>query len=331
MSETVTKTPDMPVGASELELFRRMLLARRFDERCAEMRLAGRFDGVMHPAIGQEAVAVGACAYLCPTDRITSTHRGHHHTIAKGADVRRMMAELFGKRDGYCRGIGGSMHIADFGIGMLGANGIVGAGLPIAAGAAMANVFSDDGGIVVCFFSDGAVGEGTFHETINLAALMKLPIVLMCENNGWAKHVPVEASLASGTVCRLAEAYGVANETVDGNNLPSVLEASRRAIDHARGGEGPYLVEAMTFRISVHALRAAARDDYRDRALIERWKQRDPVERYRRSLQESEVATENELERVSEDVERLLDDAVAFADASAYLAIADLEEMVFSR
>src|ERR687887_2188353 len=169
-----------------IEMLRKMVLIRRFDELALELRLAGRIFGVVHPYIGQEAIAVGVCANLRPTDRITSTHRGHGHCIAKGADPRRMMAELFGRRDGYCKGKGGSMHIADFDIGMLGANGIVGAGMPIAAGAALAGQFDGNGKGAGCFFGDGATGEGPFHESLNISALMKLPVVWVCENNRYA-------------------------------------------------------------------------------------------------------------------------------------------------
>src|SRR5581483_10454918 len=173
-----------------LAMFRQMVLIRRFDQLAMELRLAGRIYGVVHPYVGEEAIATGICANLGPRDKITSTHRGHGHCIAKGADINRMMAELFGRSDGYCKGKGGSMHIADFGIGMLGANGIVGAGLPITAGAGVAAQFEGQGGVAVGFFGDGATGEGPFHESLNIAALWKLPIVWVCENNAYAVETP---------------------------------------------------------------------------------------------------------------------------------------------
>src|SRR5919201_434744 len=190
----------MPDSDQLLAMFRQMVLIRRFDELAMELRLQGRIYGVVHPYIGQEAIAVGICANLGPGDRLTSTHRGHGHCIAKGADVKRMMAELFGRRDGYCKGKGGSMHIADFDVGMLGANGIVGAGLPIAAGAAVAAQLEGSDAVAAGFFGDGATGEGPFHESLNISTLMKLPVVWVCENNRYAGDTPIETSLAAHNV-----------------------------------------------------------------------------------------------------------------------------------
>src|SRR5436305_12927483 len=196
-----------PEPEKSVEMLRQMVLIRRFDELALELRLAGRIHGVVHPYIGQEAIAVGVCANLRPTDRITSNHRGHGHCIAKGADLGRMMAELFGRRDGYCKGKGGSMHIADFDVGMLGANGIVGAGLPITAGAGLAAQFEGQGGVAVGFFGDGATVEGPFHEALNIAALWKLPVVWVCENNSYAVETPVASALAADNVADLAAGY----------------------------------------------------------------------------------------------------------------------------
>src|SRR6266516_4540428 len=190
----------MPDTDQLLAMFRQMVLIRRFDELAMELRLEGRIYGVVHPYIGQEAIAVGVCANLETTDRLTSTHRGHGHCIAKGADIKRMMAELFGRRDGYCKGKGGSMHIADFDIGMLGANGIVGAGLPIAAGAAVAAQLEGSDVVAVGFFGDGATGEGPFHESLNIASLLKLPVVWVCENNQYAADTPVGSGLSAPNV-----------------------------------------------------------------------------------------------------------------------------------
>src|SRR5947207_7481627 len=219
-----------------VEMLRRMVLIRRFDELALELRLAGRIHGVVHPYIGQEAIAVGVCANLRPTDRITSTHRGHGHCIAKGADIRRMMAELFGRRDGYCKGKGGSMHIADFDVGMLGANGIVGAGLPIAAGAAVAAQLEGSDGVSVGFFGDGATGEGPFHESLNIAALLKLPVIWVCENNQYAADTPVEAGLSARHVADLAAGYDMPGYVVDGNDVLAVYAAASRAVARARAG-----------------------------------------------------------------------------------------------
>src|SRR5438067_2826150 len=205
-----------------LGMFRQMVLIRRFDELAMQLRLEGRIYGVVHPYIGEEAIAVGVCANLRTTDRIVSNHRGHGHCIAKGADIKRMMAELFGRRDGYCKGKGGSMHIADFDVGMLGANGIVGAGLPIAAGAAVAAQLEGSDAVAVGFFGDGATGEGPFHESLNISALMKLPVVWVCENNQYAAETPVESGLAARNVADLAAGYGMPGELVDGHDVLAV-------------------------------------------------------------------------------------------------------------
>src|ERR1041385_3159309 len=194
-----------------------MIMIREFDERAIQLRLAGKIYGAVHPYVGQEAVAVGVCTPLAITDRVTSTHRGHGHCIAKGADIKRMMAELFGRVDGYCKGKGGSMHIADFDVGMLGANGIVGAGLPIAAGAAVAAQLEGSDAVAVGFFGDGATGEGPFHESLNIASLLKLPVVWVCENNQFAAETPVDSGLAARHIADLAAGYNMPGYTIDGN------------------------------------------------------------------------------------------------------------------
>src|SRR6478735_9012548 len=200
------------------DILRRMLTIRRFEERASADYLAGKIYGVVHCYIGEEAVAVGVCSALDRNDRIISTHRGHGHCIAKGADLNRMMAELYGRQTGYCKGKGGSMHIADFGIGMLGANGIVGAGLPITAGAGVAAQLEGSDAVAVGFFGDGATGEGPFHESLNIAALWKLPVIWVCENNHYAADTPVEAGLSARNVADLAAGYGFPGVTVDGND-----------------------------------------------------------------------------------------------------------------
>src|SRR4051812_21862341 len=228
---------ELPEGVDEAELYRRMVLIRRFEERVIELRTEGPINGPIHPYVGQEAVAVGVCALLSDADRITSTHRGHGHCIAKGADVNRMMAELFGRRDGYCKGKGGSMHIADFDVGMLGANGIVGAGLPITAGAGVAAQLEGSDAVAVGFFGDGATGEGPFHESLNIAALWKLPVIWVCENNQYAVETPVAAGLAAKNVADLAAGYGFPGYTIDGNDVLAVYAATREAVQRARAGD----------------------------------------------------------------------------------------------
>src|SRR4030095_16996494 len=223
-----------------------MILIREFDQLAIELRKARRIHGALHPYVGEEAVAVGACAALLPTDRITSTHRGPRHCIAKGADINRMMAELFGRVDGYCKGKGGSMHIADFAIGMLGANGIVAGGMPIACGAALAAQLEGAGGVVACFFGDGATGEGEFHESLNIASVWKLPLLFVCENNQFGADNAVSSVRVVADIALHAPAYGIPGVTVDGNDVLAVREATETAVERARRGEGPTLLHCAT-------------------------------------------------------------------------------------
>src|SRR5919204_4591725 len=215
-----------PSKAELVEMLRKMILIREFDQLAIELRKKGRIYGALHPYVGEEAVAVGVCAALRPTDRITSTHRGHGHCIAKGADINRMMAELFGRVDGYCKGKGGSMHIADFAIGMLGANGIVGAGMPIACGAALAAQLEARGNVVVCFFGDGAAAEGEFHEALNIASVWKLPIVFACENNQYAANNAVAVQHPRADIAAHAAPYDMPGVVVDGNDVLAVHAAT---------------------------------------------------------------------------------------------------------
>src|SRR5215470_14351447 len=231
-----------------LSMVRTMLLIREFDERAIQLRLAGKIYGTVHPYVGQEAVAVGVCTPLAVTDRVTSTHRGHGHCIAKGAAVNRMFAELFGRVDGYCKGKGGSMHIADFAVGMLGANGIVGGGLPIACGAALAAQLEGQGAVTVCFFGDGAAAEGEFHESLNIASLWKLPIVFVCENNQYAANNAVAVQHPRADIAAHAAAYDMPGVVADGNDVLDVYARTGDAVGRARRGEGPSLVECKTYR-----------------------------------------------------------------------------------
>src|SRR5215510_11524069 len=225
----------MPAGDELLiEMLYRMILIREFDERAIRLRTAGKIYGAVHPYVGQEAVAVGVCATLKRTDRVTSNHRGHGHCIAKGADVRRMMAELFGRVDGYCKGKGGSMHIADFAVGMLGANGIVGGGLPIATGAALAAQLEGKGNVAVCFFGDGAVAEGEFHEALNISSVWALPIVFVCENNQYAANNPYQVQHRAPELAAHAAAYRMPGVSIDGNDVLAVYDTVRGAVDRAR-------------------------------------------------------------------------------------------------
>jgi pyruvate dehydrogenase E1 component alpha subunit len=308
-----------------------MVLIRRFDELALELRAAGEIDGVVHPYVGQEAVAVGVCANLEPHDRITSTHRGHGHCIAKGADPKRMMAELYGRVDGYCRGQGGSMHIADFNIGMLGANGIVGAGLPIAAGAALASTFEGDGSVAVCFFGDGACNEGELHECLNISALWQLPIVWVCENNGWGAATPTAEGLAFEGPVALAPVYGIPGETVDGNDVDAVLEAGCRAVAGAREGRGPAMLEARTFRRLGHAYRNVAPPELRDQTMLEEWTRRDPIDQFRARLIADGALDEPAINDIEQSVSEQLAEAVRFATASPAPRVEDALEDLFAK
>jgi TPP-dependent pyruvate/acetoin dehydrogenase alpha subunit len=295
-----------------------MLLIRRFDERSVEMRQGNEIEGVVHPYIGQEAVAVGVCACLGQSDQITSTHRGHGHCIAKGADPKRMMAELFGRVDGYCRGKGGSMHIADFEIGMLGANGIVGAGLPIAAGAALAALIKGTDAVTVCFFSDGATNEGEFHESLNLSKLWGLPILWLCENNGYAAGTPYEGGLAVDSPAQLAAAFGMPHATVDGNDIDAVHDAVEGLLAGVREGAGPAFVEARTFRMSSHSIRSGPLSEARDPELLSQWAGRDPIAMYGQRLSARGVLDDDHDKQLRQSIEDELDAAIAFARQSPY-------------
>jgi len=303
-----------------ITMLRTMVLIREFDLLAIELRKAGRIHGVVHPYVGEEAVATGVCAALSPTDRITSTHRGHGHCIAKGADINRMMAELFGRVDGYCKGKGGSMHIADFGIGMLGANGIVAGGLPIASGAALAAQLEGAGGVVACFFGDGATGEGEFHESLNIAALWKLPVIFVCENNRFGADNAVESVRVVADISLHAAAYGMPGVAVDGNDVLAVRDATGNAVDRARRGEGPTLLHCQTFRWLFHAMRDAPPPETRPAALLAEWRERerDPIARLEDHLTHQGIVSAADVAALREGVKRDLGAAVDFAEASPY-------------
>jgi pyruvate dehydrogenase E1 component alpha subunit len=313
-----------------LSMHRQMLRIRSFEEAALGLRANGEIDGVIHPAIGQEAVPVGVCANLTSHDRITSTHRGHGHAIAKGADLNRMMAELFGRQDGYCRGLGGSMHIADFAIGMLGANGIVAAGLPIAAGAALACQLSQSGDIATCFFSDGALGAGPFHEILNMASLWRLPLLLVCENNGWAAFSPTTSITSVSDPHMFGETYGIRHSVVDGNDVEGIYAAATDAVSHVRSGAGPYLLEARTFRVEVHAFRGSETiQDPRNTQLIDDWKERDPIRTHTRYLMDRGFCSISSLEEVQRQVDIEIVAAIEFARQSPQPSIEDAEDSLF--
>ncbi len=237
-----------------LQMFRTMQRIRQFESKIRDLAVANEIPGFVHVSIGEEASATGVCAALRKTDRITSTHRGHGHLIAKGGELRRMMAEIFGKRGGYCKGKGGSMHIVDFSLGILGANGIVGAGLPITAGSALAAQIMGRDDVTACFFGDGASNEGVFHEALNLAAVWKLPAVFVCENNGFGEFTPMHTVTAVRDIAVRAQAYGIPGHIVDGNDVLEVYRFAGEAVARARAGDGPTLLECKTYRWEGHVV-----------------------------------------------------------------------------
>ncbi|MEU2420818.1 thiamine pyrophosphate-dependent dehydrogenase E1 component subunit alpha [Streptomyces sp. NPDC007851] len=288
-------------------LYRTVRLIRRFEERCIELVHSGEIAGGIHPYIGQEAIAAGVCAALRPGDYITSTHRGHGHVLAKGADPAAMLAELAGRATGLNKGRGGSMHAADVSLGILGANGIVGAGAPIAAGAAWAAARADDGRIAVSFFGDGAVSQGVVLESFNLAALWKLPVLFVCENNGYASTLTVDDAVA-GTIVGRAAAFGIPAVRVDGTDPEAVLAAAGEYADRARSGTGPALLECGAYRFDAHHTwehKSFVR--YRTKEEVDEGRSRDPV-----LIQGERVAPEVR-ERVDREVEEVMDSAVRFA------------------
>jgi acetoin:2,6-dichlorophenolindophenol oxidoreductase subunit alpha len=299
-----------------LDMYRNMAMIRHFDQRAVAEFHAGHIPGVVHAYIGQEAVAVGVCSALRRDDKIASTHRGHGHTIAKGADIKLMMAELFGRSNGYCHGKGGSMHIADFSVGMLGANGIVGAGMPIATGAALAAQLEGSDRVSVAFFGDGASNEGAFHGSLNLASIWKLPVIFVCENNRWAVSVPATYALSVEDVSARAAAYNIPGVTVDGADVLAVYEAAEQAVQRARAGAGPTLVECKTYRWRIHSEQRGNPADPRPRDEVEIGPRHDPLKILGSSLQAQGVATAEQLEQIGSEVQQAVENAIDFAKFS---------------
>jgi len=293
------------------ELYYKMVLIRAFDTRVRELWLENRIYGLAHSYVGAEAIAVGTCAALRPDDFITSTHRGHGHAIAKGADVRRMMAELFGKYEGYCHGKGGSMHIADVRHGMLGATGIVGSGMPIALGAALSSNLLGNGKVTVCFHGDGGTNQGVWHETINMAAVWNLPVVFMIENNQMAIGTALDCATKETDLYRRALGYGIPGVLVDGFNVLEVYEAAKEAVERARSGGGPTLIEARFMRLLGHFVA----DDqwYRDLSKVEPYWDMDPVKRMKDFLSLNKFLPEAEIERLADEARALVESAITYA------------------
>jgi TPP-dependent pyruvate/acetoin dehydrogenase alpha subunit len=300
-----------------ITMYTKMLTIRRFEERAVRDYGEGAIPGLIHSYIGQEAVAVGVCAHLRMDDRIVSNHRGHGHCIAKGADLRRMMAEIYGKKTGYCKGKGGSMHIADFSIGMLGANGIVCAGLPIAVGAALAAQLEGGDRVAVVFFGDGATNEGAFHESLNLASIWKLPIIFACENNLYGANTPIRDVMRLPSIAERAGAYAIPGTVVDGNDIFAVHEAAQDAVAAARAGGGPRFLEFKTFRWR-HHFEGGYFPDLRPKDEIEAWKEKCPIKRFEQRLVTDGVLNQEDQESINFQVMSLVEDAVTYALESPF-------------
>jgi pyruvate dehydrogenase E1 component alpha subunit len=295
-------------------MLEKMIEIRLFEEKVFELYAQNLVPGTIHLYLGEEAVAVGVCTALNKNDYITSTHRGHGHCIAKGADLNRTMAEILGKKTGYCKGKGGSMHIADFNIGMLGATAVVGAGLPIAVGAALSAKLRNTGQIVACFFGDGASNQGTFHEAINMAATWRLPVIFVCENNLYAMGTRQSQVMAIQNIADRAAAYGILGITVDGNDVLAVHEATQKAVERAREGEGPTLIECKTYRLKGHSRVDPAK--YRPKQEVEEWLKKDPIKRLRQKLLETKTLTEQEIQQIEKEAQTKIEAAVKYATES---------------
>ncbi|MBN1264939.1 MAG: thiamine pyrophosphate-dependent dehydrogenase E1 component subunit alpha [Anaerolineales bacterium] len=291
--------------------YRQMKLVREFELRAIEERRNGLIPGFIHSCVGQEATAIGACEALTREDVITSTHRGHGHLLGKGGDPKYMMAELTARSAGYCLGRGGSLHISDFSIGILGANGIVGGGFPAAAGAALAFTMRKEARVSLSFFGDGAINQGTFHETANMAGLWKLPVIFFCENNLYGEGTPQHKQAPIRDLAIRAESYGFPGLIVDGTDVIAVYEAVLDARERALAGEGPTLVEAKTYRYRGHY--EGDPMVYRDPAELEEWRKRDAIDTFRQRLLQEKVLTDTEIKDIDDEIQTVLDEAVEFS------------------
>lgn len=311
-----------------IPLYKQMWLIRYFEEKVDEFFAKGMIHGTTHLAVGQEATAVGSCAVLNEDDMITSTHRGHGHCIAKGAEVNRMMAELFGRTTGYCKGKGGSMHIADVSKGNLGANGIVGGGFSIATGAALTSKMKNQGKVVLCYFGDGASNEGSFHEAVNLASIWKLPVIFFCENNQYGMSGPVKEMVNIENIAQRAGAYGIPGHVVEGNDVFDVMNIVQKAVDFARNGGGPTIIEAKTYRWKGHSKSDAKK--YRTREEEKEWREKDPIARYKEQLIAKGFFSEEEAESLRKEAKQEIEDSVEFAKNSPEPGLETLMEDIYA-
>ena len=314
-----------------LTAYRTMRRIRDFEDRVGQEVASGDVPGTVHLYAGQEASATGVCMHLGGSDHISSTHRGHGHAIAKGQDIRLMMAELLAKETGVCRGRGGSMHMADLTLGSLGANGVVAGGIPLSVGAGLTNHLRANGRVVMGFFGDGASNEGNFHESLNMAAVWKLPVVFVCENNQYGMSMSVKKGNSAAAIADRAVAYGMPGERVDGMDLLAVYRAAARAVEHARSGQGPVLLEMVTYRYLGHS--KSDKQLYRTKEEVAEWKQRDPIATFQTWLLANDDivphVTQSDLDRLQAEVEAIIADAIAFADAGHEPSIEHLTDDVY--
>ena len=322
-----TRIPPELTKEKLADMYLKMLQTRNFEEKVAYFFSRGMVHGTTHLCAGQEGSAIGACANLDENDLITSTHRGHGHCIGKGIDINRMMSELLGKADGYCKGKGGSMHIADLTRGNLGANGIVGGGLPIAVGAGMTLQLKKQDSIVICFFGDGAINEGSFHESVNLASIWKLPVLFICENNQYAMSMSAKRSMNIEDLSIRASSYGIPGKTIDGNDVLEVYDAVKEAKAYVKAN-GPMLLVAETYRFKGHSKSDA--NKYRTKEEIEEWKALDPIPRMRAWLEEEKILTSAELDALEKQAHDDIEAAVEYASNSPDPSVDTILEDVYA-
>jgi len=313
-----------------LRMYAQMVRIRTFEDNANQLYLSAKMPGLTHMYSGEEAVAVGICEALTDDDRITSTHRGHGHCVAKGAEFKEMFCELLGKAEGYCRGKGGSMHIADQSHGNLGANAIVGGSMGIATGSALRAKLQGSDDVTVCFFGDGATAQGLWYEVMNMAALWKLPVIYACENNGYSEYTRTE-EIAAGSITARAEAFGIEAHQVDGQDVLAVNELTRKLVERARKGEGPFFIELMTYRYHGHHVGDINREYYRSKAEEKDWRDnRDPIIRFRAHLVSEGIATEADLDALNAEIEKDAAEAVAYALEAAYPDASEVGQHVYA-
>ena len=319
-----------PVGERSVahDLLRELIRIRRFEDECARLYSAGKIRGFLHLYVGEEAVAVGAMRALTPEDAVVSTYRDHGHALSRGVPATAIMAEMFGKREGCSRGRGGSMHLFDIGRRFYGGNAIVAGGLPLAVGLALADKMQDRARVTACFFGDGATAEGEFHESLNLAALWRLPVLFLCENNGYAMGTALERYQAQTNLARKGASYGIESMQVDGMDVEAVIEATKQAVRRIHEEKQPFFLELLTYRFRAHSMFDP--ELYRPKSEVDEWKKKDPIQTFRTRLETRHLLTSDELAQIEADVDRELQTAVAFAESGTWEPVEDLTKDVYT-